>query len=65
MATKTKAPPKTEGQNPLEGYSTAIETLMWIAKNGRTHQIRMEAAQTLLNYTDAPPNANWNFEEDE
>ena len=50
--------------NPLEGYSTAIETLIWLARWGETETIRMEAAQSLLAHSACPPDVDWGVEFD-
>jgi len=56
-------PNKTEpSDNPLEAYATAIATLQELC-HSRTHRIKMEAAQTLLQYVATPPTVEWDFEE--
>ena len=50
--------------NPLEGYSTAIETLIWLARWGETDATRMEAAQSLLAHSSCPPDVDWGVDFD-
>ena len=55
----------TQSDNPLWGYSVAIETLVDLAKGKTRSRLRLEAAQELLHRCADPPSVNYDFEEDE
>ena len=50
--------------NPLEGYTVAIETMIWLAQWGESDAVRMEAAQNLLAHSAVPPTVDWGVEFD-
>ena len=45
--------------NPLDAHDVAIKTLMYLAENGRTQEIRLDAARELIDRTAAAPHSDW------
>ena len=65
MTPKPKTAKKPEAENPLWGYTAAIETLVGVARGRIRSETRLEAARILLEHCAFPPTGSWDFEEDD
>lgn len=56
--------PAKKTPTPLDAHAIAIETLMYLAENGRTQEIRLDAARELVGSTAAWPTSEWKDDDD-
>lgn len=49
-------------ENPLNGYSAAIEAVIAVASGKSRSRLRLDAAEILLRHCSAPPWVDWGIE---